>query len=176
MTSTPKLTYKDLQKLGYYTDIPPNKRYAALLKGVQQYPPFSILQYLQNLKLKNTKNSILLNAIKTDIDLLVNNFLMKEHKAAKHHGFPYMWLYSEIVHNASKYDKYCDSFYIDNVLICFDKILSMKYKLNNFYDKKKMLQMSKLLHSKKFNQQSKLGLVRIRKLENIFEIIEKKID
>ena len=48
MTRTPKLTYKDLQKLGYYTDIPPNKRYAALLKGVQQYTPFSILQYLQN--------------------------------------------------------------------------------------------------------------------------------
>jgi hypothetical protein len=176
MTSTLKLTYKDLQKLGYYTDIPSKIRFAALLKGVQRYPPFSILQYLQNLKLKNKNNSILLNAIEKDIEQVVDKFLMHEHKAAKHHGFPYMWLYSEIVHNAKEYEEYGDSFYIDNILICFDKILSMKYKLNNFYDKKKMLQMSKLLNSKKFNQQSKLGLVRLRKLKTIFTMIAKKMD
>ena len=175
MTKTTKLTYKDLQKLGYYTDIPSNKRYAALLQGVQQYPPFTILQYLQKLKLKNKNNSILLNAIEKDIGQVVDNFLMNEHKAVKHHGFPYIWLYSEIVHNSNQYEEYGDSFYIDNVLICFDKILSKKYKLNNFYDKKKMHQMNKLLHSKKFNDQSKLGLDRIRKLKNIFAIILNKI-
>ena len=168
MTKTTKLTYKDLQKLGYYTDIPSNKRYAALLQGVQQYPPFTILQYLQKLKLKNKNNSILLNAIEKDIEQVVDKFLMHEHKAAKHHGFPYMWLYSEIVHNAKEYEEYGDSFYIDNILICFDKILSMKYKLNNFYDKKKMLQMSKLLNSKKIQPTVKIRFSSFTKTKNHF--------
>ena len=170
MTKTLKLTNKDLQKFGYYIDISPNKRFTALVKAVQYYSPYSILQYLQYLqKSKNKSNK---KSVEQDIERVVDEFLMNEHRASRHHGFPYMWLYSEIVHNAKEYEEYGDTFYIDNVLICFDKIVSSRYKVNNYYDKKTILRMSKLLNSKKFEQLSKLGVVRVRKLRNIFATIQ----
>ena len=171
MTKNPVLKLHELEQYGYTLRLPPPARLVILGKLIKnKYPPLSIVHNLD--KLAYTFKDVypwMSEMYNEDKIYVVQKYLMEENKVAKRYGFPYDWLYEEIMY-LSKDEDYLDSFVADNSLICFDKITSKKYRVKTMnYDKKKLNQMRKMLLSKKFKTLSGLHHSRIKKLVDILD-------
>ena len=157
---TPKIPNGELEKMGYLTRLSEAERNQCLIYAVRQYPPLSVVHYLNSLFLKTkSPTSSTAKVLFDDRNWVINTFLEHKNKITAHHGFPYEWLFEEAIVSKSK---------LSLCLYQIDRMVQEKLNLNfKIYEKKRVQQILKILRTKEFKERSQLSTSKIKRLQKI---------